>query len=188
MKSAVREIVIIVVLTFIFFIGIRAVVHNFEVKGRSMEPTLHNGQYIIVSKASYWFGDPQRGDIVVFDTVKFNHGIIHRIVGLPGELVEIKKGTLCINDQEVRETYIQGNAVTSSRKIVPDNSYFIVGDNRQAASSDIVKRENIIGKAWLSYWPISEWGLAPNYSWDLSGNSGKEVRVESVKLAPASSM
>ena len=165
MKTTVREIAITVILALIFFIVIRSVVHNFEVRGFSMEPDLHDGQLIIVSKAAYWFGSPHRGDIVVFSTSRLDHDIIHRIVGLPGEMVEINSGKLWVNGERVEEPYIQGHSVSVPAQTVPEDSYLIVGDNREAASWDIVPREDIIGKAWICYWPPSQWGSAPNYSW-----------------------
>lgn len=165
MKGTIREIIITVLLATIFFLGIRTVVHNFEVRGFSMEPNLHDGQFIIVSKAAYWFSKPDRGDIVVFNTPRLNHGIIHRIVGLPGETIEIRAGEVYVNDTLLEERYTQGDSIAAPRQKVPEGSYFIVGDNRSAASWDIVPRKKIVGKAWLCYWPIGDWGLAPNRSW-----------------------
>lgn len=130
-----------------------------------MEPTLHNGQFVVVSKVAYWFGSPNRGDIVVFDTDRLDHGIIHRIVGLPGEVIEIRKGELWINGEQMNEPYIQGHSLVVASRKMPAGTYFIVGDNRGAASWDLVPREDIIGKAWFCYWPTSEWGFVPNYSW-----------------------
>ncbi|MBT9159598.1 MAG: signal peptidase I [Dehalococcoidia bacterium] len=171
MKAAIREILTTVLLALLIFVAIRAVVHNFEVNGFSMEPNLHHGQFIIVSKAAYWFSNPLRGDIVVFQTGRPNHGIIHRIVGLPGELIEIRNGELYVNGEKLEEPYVRVRSVSVSPRKVPHDSYFIVGDNRAATSWDIVPRRNIIGRAWLIYWPISDWGMAPNHSWE-SGVGG----------------
>ncbi|MBM3132264.1 MAG: signal peptidase I [Chloroflexi bacterium] len=165
MRKVAREILITALLALVIFLAIRSVVHNFEVSGNSMVPNLQNGQFVIVSKAAYWFSDPERGDIVVFHRPGFGHGIIHRIVGLPGEKVEIRNGEVYVNDRKLPEPYIQGSHINRSAEIVPQNKYLIVGDNRYAASADIVARDDIVGKAWLSYWPLSEWGRAPNYSW-----------------------
>ena len=166
MKAAIREILTTVLLALLFFVAIRAVVHNFEVNGFSMKPSLHDGQFIIVNKAAYWFSSPLRGDIVVFQTDRPNHGIIHRIVGLPGELIEIRNGKLYVNGEKLKEPYIRGYSLSVSPRKVPHDSYFIVGDNRAATSWDIVPREDIIGRAWLIYWPISDWGMVPNHSWE----------------------
>lgn len=178
MRAALREILITVLLAVVFFMAIRAFVHNYEVQGFSMEPTLDDGQYIVVNKAAYWFGEPQRGDIVVFDSSQMNHGIIHRLVGLPGETVEIDDGKLYINGERKREPYIEGNSISASTREIPEDSYFIIGDNRSAASWDVVSREDIIGKAWLCYWPPSEIGFVPNYSWELGDPTEGQASLE----------
>jgi signal peptidase I len=166
MKAAIREILTTILLAMLFFVAIRTVVHNFEVNGFSMKPNLHDGQFIIVSKADYWFADPQRGDIVVFQTGRLDHSIIHRIVGLPGEVIEIKNGILYVNGERWEEPYIRGYSVSASPRKVPYDSFFIIGDNRAMTSWDIVPRRDIIGRAWLIYWPLTEWGMAPNHSWE----------------------
>ena len=93
------------------------------------------------------------------------------MVGLPGELVEIRKGKLYINGKKIEEPYIQGHSISVSPRKIPANCYFIIGDNRDAASWNIVRKKDIIGKAWICYWPIRDWGLVPNYSW---GTKAKE--------------
>ena len=166
MKTAAREILTSVLLALVIFMAIRSVAHNFEVNGKSMEPNLHHGQFIVVSKAAYWFGEPQRGDIVVFDTCRLDHGIIHRIVGLPGEVVEIRKGEVYIDGGKLVEPYIQGHSISSPPERIPDDRYLIVGDNRGASAVDVVPQGDIVGKAWICYWPLSEWGATPNHSWE----------------------
>lgn len=165
MKKVLREVLITGLLALVFFLAIRSVVHNFEVNGQSMEPSLHNGEFVIVSKAAYWFDDPKRGDIVVFDTPRLDHGIIHRIVGLPGEQVELRRGELYVNGRKAEEPYAQGHAVSWGPGILPEDNYLVVGDNRRASSVDVVPRGEIVGKAWLTYWPLDEWGRIPNHSW-----------------------
>lgn len=163
MQKAIREILITVAIALLIFTGVRFVTHNYEVLGFSMEPNLHSGQRVFVSKAAYWFGEPQRGDVVVFDTARFSQDIIHRIVGLPGEMAEIRAGEAYIDGRRLEEAYIQGRSLTVALQKVPDNSYFIVGDNRGIASWDIVPRDRIIGKAWLRYWPLSQFGTVGDY-------------------------
>lgn len=183
MRGIVREVVITIVLALLFFVAIRSVVHNFEVNGYSMEPTLHDGQFVIVSKAAYWFGDPGRGDIVVFDAPNVDHDVIHRIVGLPGELVEIRKGQLYIDGKQMDEPYIDGVANVPPTEIGEDN-YFIIGDNRRHSTSHEVSRDTIVGKAWLIYWPLGDWGFVSNYSW--KSDEADEVEPEPSALVPIS--
>ncbi len=177
MRGVVREIVITVILALLFFVAIRSVVHNFEVNGYSMEPNLHDGQFVIVSKAAYWFSDPKRGDIVVFDAPNLNHDVIHRIVGLPGEALEIQRGQLYIDGEPMDEPYIQGSNSVSLKEI-PEGNYFIIGDNRGASSSHIVSKDDIVGKAWLIYWPIDDWGFVPNHSWKSGSTEQEEPNAE----------
>jgi signal peptidase I len=194
-KSTVRDIVETLVLTAVIFLLVRAVVQNFKVEGKSMEPTLHNGQYLVINKASYWhldrdllsyivpgaqaadatargsdgaawiFGEPQRGDIVVFRFPRDpSRDFIKRVIATPGDTVEIRQGRVFVNGQFVDEAYINevGNYTSPPQKIQP-NEYFVLGDNRNNSSDShvwgTVPRDNIIGKAWLSYWPLDELGV-----------------------------
>ncbi|MDD5095216.1 MAG: signal peptidase I [Dehalococcoidia bacterium] len=164
-RPIIREIIVTVLLALILFVAIRSVVHNFEVSGVSMDPTLHNGQFVIVNKAAYWFDNPKRGDIVVFHSPTADRDIIHRIIGLPGETIEIKNGVSYIDGQKLEEEYLELNSRSLTRSEIPDDSYFIIGDNRDVAGWDIVPRNDIIGKAWIIYWPFGDWGMVPNHAW-----------------------
>ena len=152
----------------ITFVGQRT-----EVEGASMENTLHNGDNLIVDKLSYRFRDPERFDIIVFPfQYQTNTYYIKRIIGLPGETVQIMEdGSIYINGEKMEESY--GRAViqpeTIGRAAEPivlgEDEYFVMGDNRHNSSdsrTDIVgniKREDIIGKAWLRIWPLSDFGV-----------------------------
>jgi len=169
-KSLLRETIETVVLTLLIFFLIRTFIQNFRIEGASMEPNMHDGQYLIISKVTYWLHPPQRGDVVVFDFPRDpNRQFIKRIIGLPGENVEIKQGQVFINDQLLEEPY-SPNAGTYSwgpETIGPDE-YFVLGDNRPYSSDShsgwTLPRENIIGKAWVSYWPPQYWMIIPHYS------------------------
>ena len=148
----------------ITFVGQRT-----EVEGASMENTLHNGDNLIVDKLSYRFHDPERFDIIVFPfQFQDNTYYIKRIIGLPGETVQIMDdGSIYINGEKLEENY--GMEVikpeTIGRAELGDDEYFVMGDNRNNSSdsrTDMVgniKRENIIGKAWLRIWPVSDFGV-----------------------------
>ncbi len=152
----------------ITFVGQRT-----EVEGASMENTLHNGDNLIVDKLSYRFHDPERFDIIVFPfQFQDNTYYIKRIIGLPGETVQIMDdGSIYINGEKLEENY--GMEVikpeTIGRAAEPiglgGDEYFVMGDNRNNSSdsrTDMVgniKRENIIGKAWLRIWPVSDFGV-----------------------------
>lgn len=152
----------------ITFVGQRT-----EVEGASMENTLHNGDNLIVDKLSYRFRDPERFDIIVFPfQYQTNTYYIKRIIGLPGETVQIMEdGSIYINDQKMEESYgrevIQPETIGRAAEpiILGEDEYFVMGDNRNNSSdsrTDIVgniKREDIIGKAWLRIWPLSDFGV-----------------------------
>ena len=186
-----------IALTLLIFIGVRAVVQNFRVEGASMEPTLETGQYLLINKAAYYhidgtpldgvipstregsidypFGGPKRGDIVVFRApTQPDKDFIKRVIGLPGETVLIRNGQVFINGQPLAEPYIHFKATynypLNGQPIkVPENSYFVLGDNRPNSSDShlgwFVPVENLIGSAWVSYWPPAMWGAMPHITY-----------------------
>lgn len=173
-RAFLRDVVESLVLALLIYLVINALTGRFYVRGSSMEPTLHNGQYLVVSKISYLFGEPQRGDIVVFISPNgVGEDYIKRIVGLPGERVEIRDGAVWINGYRLDEPYLNsGIPYTGAWSLGPDE-YFVLGDNR-ANSSDShawgpLPRKNIIGKAWLCYWPPQHWGLVAHHSFPFPG-------------------
>ncbi len=167
--SFLRDAVESLVLALLIYLVINAVTGRFYVRGSSMEPTLHNGQYLVVSKISYLLNKPQRGDIVVFvSPYGTGEDYIKRIIGLPGERVEVRDGAVWINGYRLDEPYLNsGIPYTGAWSLGPDE-YFVLGDNR-ANSNDShtwgpLPRKNIIGKAWLCYWPPQYWGLVTHHS------------------------
>ena len=152
----------------ITFVGQRT-----EVEGASMENTLHNGDNLIVDKLSYRFHDPERFDFFVFAfEFQVNTYYIKRIIGLPGETVQIMDdGSIYINGEKLEENYgmevIKPETIGRAAEPIElgDDEYFVMGDNRNNSSdsrTDMVgniTRENIIGKAWLRIWPVSDFGV-----------------------------
>ena len=152
----------------ITFVGQRT-----EVERASMENTLHNGDNLIVDKLSYRFHDPERFDIIVFPfQFQDNTYYIKRIIGLPGETVQIMDdGSIYINGEKLEENYgmevIKPETIGRAAEPIElgDDEYFVMGDNRNNSSdsrTDMVgniTRENIIGKAWLRIWPVSDFGV-----------------------------
>lgn len=166
MRVTFREVLITLLLALCIFFAVQVTVQSCQVDGYSMNPSLVGGQRVLVIKAMYWLGDPQLGDVVVFSKSGADRNVIHRVVGLPGDLVEIRSGELYINGERMDEEYTQGHSVSVPEQMVPEGSYFIVGDNRGGTAWDIVPREDIVGKAWLCYWPLSDWHVLPGYSYD----------------------
>ncbi|MBC7259028.1 MAG: signal peptidase I [Chloroflexi bacterium] len=166
-KSFLREAAETIVLAVVLFLLLQLVVRNFRILGASMLPTLETGQFVLVERVSYWFSEPRRGDVVIFEYPRApQEDFIKRIIGLPGETVEIESGSVYINGNLLVEPYLAGQPTLTYRPIrltLGPDEYFVMGDNR-AASSDSrawgpLPRHNIIGRAWLCYWPPSRWGV-----------------------------
>lgn len=156
-----------VALSIILALGIRTFIAEARwIPSESMVPTLKINDKLIVDKLSYRFTAPQRGDIVVFsptDNIKKNDptlkdAFIKRVIGLPGDKVEVKGGRVYINDQPQREDYIKEAPVYQfDAVIVPPDSYLVLGDNRNNSYDShfwgFVPRDNIIGRAIVRFWP-----------------------------------
>lgn len=173
MKSLFRDTVAIIIIAVVIIFGLQTVAQKFVIEGPSMNDTLHDEQQLLVNKLVYNFHEPERGDIIVFQPPNNNgEEYIKRIIGLPGELVVITDGTVFIYQADetvipLYEPYISEPAKRSFEgDIIPGNSYFVLGDNRNNSSDSrsgwTLPLENIIGKAWLSVWPPDRWGLIPN--------------------------
>ncbi len=136
-----------------------------RVEGQSMEPSLYNDQRLIIEKVSYHFHPPRRGDIVVLKLPnRPGPPLIKRVIGLPGEMVEIQQGHVYINGELLQEPYLTQLTFSShSREVVPEDSIFVLGDNRGYSSDSrsfgVVKLEYVIGRAWFRYWPLDEIGF-----------------------------
>ena len=175
-KPFVREVLGTLLLAILIFLMISTTIQSSVVIYSSMEPNIHEGQRILINKLVYKFHEPERGDIIVFPSPgNPDEEYIKRIIGLPSEVVEIKDSVVYIQQAD-------GNILTldESEYIdnpannyylsdpIPADNYFVLGDNRNNSIDSrrgwTVPRQDIVGKAWLSIWPMSDWGLAPNYS------------------------
>lgn len=143
------------------------VAQSFLVQGQSMEPTLHNGERLLVDKLTYRFREPRRGEIVVFRVPSDpSRRFIKRVIGVPGDVIEFRDGRVVLNGQVLRETYAVGPTLAErARQTVPPGRYFVLGDNRansedsRFAEVGFVPRELIVGRALFVYWPIYRAGL-----------------------------
>jgi signal peptidase I len=208
--SVVREVVETLVLAVLIFLAVRAVVQNFKVEGSSMVPSFINGEYMLVNKAvyaridmrtvhtflpfisagkepmQYIFHGPQRGDVIVFHPPPSEGGdakdFIKRVIGKPGDTVDVQNNVITVNGQAVEEPYIKQQTDCAGQychvQLGPDQ-YYVMGDNRGNSSDSRrwgpVQANKIIGKALLIYWCGAQcthgWdkiGLAPNHSTQLA--------------------
>lgn len=146
----------------ILFLGINAVSARVRVDGFSMIPTLEDGEFVLVSKLNYQFGDVQRGDIIVFHyPVDPNQELIKRVIGLPGDRINVQNGVVSVNGQALNEPYIAAAPAYSGEWLVPDGNLFVLGDNRNDSSDshswNYLPLDQVVGKAVVIYWPPSFW-------------------------------
>lgn len=159
-----------IALAAVLAVGIRQFVAEARfIPSGSMEPTLAINDRLIVDKLSYKFTSPERGDIVVFNPTEaleqqnFKDAFIKRVIGLPGEKIEVKEGQVFINDKSLKENYTKEIPnYTWGPKVVPDNSYVVFGDNRNNSYDshywNFVPREKIVGRAIVRFWPPNRVG------------------------------
>ena len=152
------------ILSIVLFAAINAVSARIRVDGASMEPTLQSGEFVIVNKLAYLFGEPTTGDVIVFHFPRDpDQEYIKRIIGLPGDRVEIKNGEVFVNDRVLDEDYIAASPVYEDILEVPGDSLVVLGDNRNNSSDSHnwgpVPLDYVIGKATFVYWPPTEWGI-----------------------------
>jgi signal peptidase I len=174
MRKSFYETLIIVLIAAAVFFGLRFTIQTYIVSGPSMEPNYRNSEWIIVEKLAYKFANVRRGDIIVFQPpISSTKPFIKRIIGLPGETVEIKDGAVDIQKADgsiitLQEPYIKEPfSSTYTSIVIPPNEYFVMGDNRNHSIDSrygwLVSGDKIIGKAWISIWPPKLWVLAPIY-------------------------
>lgn len=203
-RGIVKELLETVIFILLVFLIVRGVVQNFKIEGQSMEPSLHTGQYILVNKIVYFHFDlnaplrllpgqgslaprviypfhmPRRGEVVVFEYPRdISKDYIKRVIGLPGDTVQIRDGLVYVNNQPLDEPYLRGGQTScrpedkcsQGRPVqVQPGTIFVMGDNRTNSSDsrewDELPLDRVIGKAWVSYWPRDYWGVisTPSYA------------------------
>lgn len=156
-------------------------IQPFYVKGASMEPSFYDHEYLVIDELTYRFNDPERGDIVVFrypaDPGQF---FIKRIIGLPGETVEVAEGEVKIyNDEHPNglvldeETYLPEEYLSAGKRVLTlkADEYFVMGDNRPSSLDSryfgAVKRDAIVGRVWLRGWPFDRWKVFDRPEYDI---------------------
>jgi len=151
-------------LSVVLFFLINAVSARIKIDGSSMEPNLHHGEFVIVSKINYRIGEPNRGDVVVFDFPRnITQEYIKRVIGLPGEQILIEDGIIFVDGTMLSEPYLNMAPQYEGEWSVAEGTLFVLGDNRNNSSDShtwgLVPMNNVIGEALLVYWPPNSWGL-----------------------------
>jgi signal peptidase I len=198
-RATAWEIIETILLALLIFLMVRGVVLNFRVDGNSMEPTLSHAEMLIINRRAYtsvdvnallsvlpgidrqtedrryFFNPPKRGDIVVFTPPGANSDpYIKRIIGLPGETIEIREGSVFVDGNRLDEVYVSSSTSwrgggDQSTITIPEDEYFMLGDNRENSSDSrsfgTVPKGDIIGKSWLAYWPPGEIQIFPRQTY-----------------------
>ena len=172
--SLIREVFQTIILGIAIFVILQVTIQPYKVEGSSMQPTMNSGDFVLVNKLIYWklpfyesisskfvFHPPRRGELVIFDYPYDNsRKFVKRVIAGPGDTLEIKEGIVVVNSEAINEPYVYHRSKENYRPItVPRDSYFVLGDNRKnsqdSRSFGLVSSKNILGKALISYWPIS---------------------------------
>ncbi|MEX2238464.1 MAG: signal peptidase I [Dehalococcoidia bacterium] len=192
-RAGFRELVETIMLALFIFLLVRSSLQNFKVEGHSMDPTLANGEFILVNKLIYQSIDlgpldailpfvefeddtrfilrgPRRGDIVVFvPPINPDSDFIKRVIGEPGEVIEIRRGRVYIDGMLLDEPYIQNRDPSNYPAcLIPDDHFFVMGDNRPNSSDSRrqdfgpIHADRIVGLTSVIYWPAGHVGWAPN--------------------------
>ncbi len=164
-----REIIETVLLTALIFLIVNTLTGRFRIEGQSMEPNLHDGEYVLIDKVSYALHPPARGDVIVFLRPN-ERDFIKRIIGVPDDTVEVREGRVYVNGAALDEPYLsQPTRADMSPRRVEAGRYFVMGDNRNNSSDSrsfgTIVAEDIVGRAWLVYWPPNDWGTVPHHTY-----------------------
>ena len=173
MRALVRELFKTIILSILVFMAMHISVQNYRVQGPSMQPTLVQGEYVIVNKLVYAFQPPQLGEVVVFQFPEDrSRDLVKRVIGVPGDTVSMKNGLVILNNAVLEEPYVtQGDSTTMPPITLGAGEFFVLGDNRQASNDSrnwgAVTFEDLIGRAWLKFWPVDKLNiLSTALFWD----------------------
>jgi signal peptidase I len=166
--SAIREIIDLIVLIGAIYALVNLTTVRFIVEGPSMQPNFLDDQFLIVSRVNYLVGDPERGDIIVFHFPgNIEEDYIKRVIGVPGDVVEIINANVVVNGEPLNEPYInevcRPDRCRDNTWELTSDEYFVMGDNRNRSSDSRdfgpVQREFIVGEVLVRYWPPEDWGI-----------------------------
>jgi signal peptidase I len=188
--GAFGEVLETVILAMVIFLLIRNVVQNFRIEGPSMQPNFHDGQFLFINRFAYCPGlhldaaplnlhwsktwclwQPQRGDVLVFRYPRDpSKDFIKRVIGLPGETVEVRAGRVYIDGSLLPEPFGPNEGSYSAPPtVVPQDNVYVMGDNRNNSSDSHtwgpLPESYIVGRSWLSYWPPQDWGVVPRWNY-----------------------
>lgn len=190
MRDFIRELIETALLSVAVFLVLHLSVQNFRVEGSSMVPTLTEGQYIIANKiiyssisidtlasflpfiqtsgkgeSLYTFHPPEHGEIIIFNFPSDqSRDLVKRVIGVPGDTIEIQSGQVIRNGEPIEEPYVVNKDRRTYDSVeVPENSYYVLGDNRRSSSDSrdwgFLSDGHVVGRAWIGYWPMDSIGV-----------------------------
>ena len=198
MRAIIRELFETVILALLIFLALHLSVQNFRVQGPSMRPTLDVDDHVIVNKLVYLrinpqqildlvpfvdldapetlfpFHPPRRGEVIIFRFPQDEtRDFVKRVIGLPGNRLEIKRGQVYVDGVLLSEPYITRRGTTNIDPVVVEQgTYFVMGDNRTSShdsrhwgSQTPVRTEHLVGRAWVSFWPVDRWHALFAFPW-----------------------
>lgn len=170
LRTLLREIAETIILTVVIYALVNFATGRFRVEGDSMQPNIHPNEYVLVDKISYRLGQPARGDIVVFNyPLATERDFIKRIIGLPGDQVEVLRGVVSVNGQPLNEPYIAAQPIYEGSWVMGPDEYFVLGDNRNSSSDSHswgpLDGKYLIGRAVVVYWPPDSWQLVTHHDY-----------------------
>jgi signal peptidase I len=153
----------------LLFLAVNLVTARIRVEGSSMEPSLHDGEMVVVNRLAYRWSGPSRGDIIVFRfPLDPSRRFIKRVIGLEGDQIEVRGGVVFVNGIPLEEPYIAAAPRYDGTWRVKPGKLFVLGDNRNNSSDSQnwgpLSLSDVIGKAVLVYWPLPDVGVIPHYS------------------------
>lgn len=162
----------------VLFVVVNLITARIRVEGDSMEPSLLNGQFVVVNRLAYVFEPPERGDIVVFRfPLNQDRRFIKRVIGLPGDIVQVHEGHVYVNGELINEPYLAAEPAYNDEWRIGLDEVFVLGDNRNNSSDSqnwgALALEAIIGKAVLVYWPLDNMGWIPHYDLAIAADSSQ---------------
>jgi signal peptidase I len=160
-RSVLFEIAQTLAVTALIYLGVHSAVSPRIVDGQSMEPTLHNNEWVMLDKISYLFHDPERGDVIVFKYPRDpSVDYIKRVIGVPGDHVVVNGGHVYVNGHILSENYIADPPNYADEQTVPKGYLYVLGDNRDNSGDShewgLLPRANVEGRAMFSYWPLPD--------------------------------